>query len=159
MELILEIFVCACESAGKIRYATFEFDITDRRDDPDLILSEELTQIGLQADDARCYAHSTSWRYEPGKTVITYLVWSTLQQLSLFQTRVIDPSRVKLPCAAGRMKPRPIVISEESVLSHGLRHFRFLLDQQDTATFDTSFSEEIVATIGQLEPAVAGRIN
>ena len=44
MRLILEVFVCACDKGGIIRYAKFECDISDRKCDPDIILSEKLTE-------------------------------------------------------------------------------------------------------------------
>jgi hypothetical protein len=159
MKLILEIFVCACEKAGIIRYANFNYDITDRKCDPDIILSEELTRIGIRPNETCHYAHSTSWRYETGKTVLTYLVWSTLDQLALFHTHILAPDISGLPCAADRLKPRPAEINEASVLSHGLRHLRFLIDRKDAVIFDTNFKDDIAATVGQLEPAVAGRIS
>lgn len=160
MTLILEIFVCACESGGRVRYAVFRFDITDRRCDPDQIVSEKLLDTGLRAEDACCFAHSTSWRYEAGKTLITYLVWSTRCHVAQLQTRVLDPGSVALPAAAGRLQPRPVDITEESVLVHGLQHFCFLLQNRQAASFGgTHFSEDLLAVIDHLAPAVAGRFS
>jgi hypothetical protein len=159
MELILEIFVCACEKAGKIRYVTFQHDITDRGCDPNIILSEELGKIGLYPENTCQYAHSTSWRYDSGRTVITYLVWSKLRHLSLFETRVLAPAGNESTCSGDCLKPRSNEINEVSVLSHGLRHFRFLIDQKGPAVFGNGFTEELLSAIGSLEPAMAGRIN
>lgn len=159
MELILEIFVCACEQNQKIRYVTFQHDITDRRCDPSMILAEELSKIGLDPDDTCHYAHSTSWRYDSGRTVITYLVWSTLHHLSLFETRALTPDTHESADSGDCLKPRCVEINETSVLAHGLRHFRYLIDQKGPAIFDNGFPEDILSTIGRLEPALAGRIN
>ena len=159
MRLILEIFVCACDKGGIIRYTKFECDITDRKCDPDIILSEKLTETGFRPNDTCRYAHSTSWRYEAGKTVLTYLVWSTVDQLGLFPTNVLPQDKATIPSAADRLKPKPVEINETSVLSHGLRHFRFLMDQKEAAILDANFTDDIEATVGRLEPAVAGRID
>jgi hypothetical protein len=159
MWLILEIFVCACDQFGILRYAKFECDITDRKCDPDIILSEKLTETGFRPNDTCHYAHSTSWRYEAGKTVLTYLVWSSIDQLGLFPTNVLPPKKATIPSAADRLKPKPVEINETSVLSHGLRHFRFLMDQKEATILATNFFDDIEATVVQLEPAVAGRID
>lgn len=159
MRLILEIFVCACDKDGIIRYTKFECDITNRKCDPDIILFEKLTETGFRPNDTCRYAHSTSWRYEAGKTVLTYLVWSTVDQLELFPSNVLPPDKGTIPSAADRLKPKPVEINETSVLSHGLRHFRFLMDQKEAAILDANFTDDIEATVGRLAPAVAGRID
>ena len=159
MRLILEIFVCACDKGGIIRYTKFECDISDRKCDPDIILFEKLTEIGLRANDTCRYGHSTSWRYKAGTTVLTYLVWSTLDQLELFPTNVLAPDKATIPYAAGRLNPKPVEINETAVLSHGLRHFRFLMDQKDATILDANIADDIEASVGRLEPAVAGRID
>jgi hypothetical protein len=160
MKLFLEIFLCAEAPGRNVRYTCLQVEITDRRCDPDVVLGEVLAGIGLQADQAGCCAHSTSWRYEPGRTVLTYLVWMGIQDLPAIETHVLAPERVEPPNASGPLRPRPTEIKEEHVLAHGLRHLRFLADHPTNAAamVGSTFMEKGGTLLRQLEPAVAGRI-
>ncbi|MGQ9671442.1 MAG: hypothetical protein ACUVWY_14975 [Desulfosoma sp.] len=94
-----------------------------------------------------------------GKTVLTYLVWSTVDQLGLFPTNILPQDKATIPSAAQRLKLKPYEINETSLLSHGVRHFRFLKDQKEATILDANLTDDIEATVGRLEPAVAGQID
>ncbi len=75
MQLILEAFIWTLESEDAIRYHRLQVDITQSVLDPDIVLNDQLNRLGLIEPMAARYIHSTSWRYEVGRTLLTYLVW------------------------------------------------------------------------------------
>jgi hypothetical protein len=159
VRVILEVFVCAAESDEKVRYCRLQTEMTYRHCDPDDIVCEALSDIGLQPDQSGCCAHSTSWRYDSGQTLLTYLVWVPLRDMSALDTRVLELSRVTYPAAEGPLKPRPRDIREEHVLVHGLRHLRFLVENQPACVNTRVIAAaEVFNVLQRMPPAVAGRL-
>ncbi len=123
-------------------------------------MCEALSGIGLETEGTSCFSHSTSWRYEPGQTVLTYIVWVRPEDLPPLATRVLEIDKVATPDSAGPMSPRPSEIRQEHVLFHGLRHIRFLMNDRSAGAFTQGVSpEENFDLFRNLRPAPAGRIH
>jgi hypothetical protein len=158
VELVLELFLFTPEGSRAVRYHCLQQEITGRRCDPDDILAEILDTLKLTERRVRM-AHSTSWRYEAGRTVLTYLVWVKergLQGLPTFRTAVDNQPP---PACAGPLRPRPLQIGREDVLIHGLRHLRHLLcERRDPVLAEALADIDAAGLLAGLSPAVAGRI-
>ena len=101
--------------AGRdLRFQVARFDLDRSRDDPDSAV-REFVESRLAAPDALRVVHSTSWRYERGRLVLSYLVYSDRLALPgrVRRARVTalpSPRRRTLrklrPAAAGRVRHR-----------------------------------------------------
>jgi hypothetical protein len=104
----------------------------------------------LPAGEEAALSHSTSWRYDRGRVIVTYLVISDQLRLtsaeSISLSEVNDANTPQKP--AGRRKPQDI--ARRKVLSHGLRHLAFLYRT------DPEFREKSVAGEGFLKKLTAG---
>lgn len=158
MKLFLEMFLWALENADTVRFFHLQTDITDSQKDPDALMSHQLGQLGLIDGGGARYAHSTSWRYDSGRTLLTYLVWADRQKLeNLPSKRLFIPS-VACPASRGPLSPRPDTICEAQVLVHGLRHLRYLaLDQEDVVATKLLRCRQTRGLLHSLEPALSGR--
>jgi hypothetical protein len=133
-------------------------DITDSLQDPDAVMKDQLEQLGMINGKGARYAHSTSWRHEDGRTLLTYLVWVDAYKLeNLPSKRLFIPS-VVCPTSRGPLSPRPESISEAHVLVHGLRHLRYLaLDQKDVVAAKMLECPKTYSLLHSLKPAPSGR--
>jgi hypothetical protein len=159
MKLFLEMFLWALEKAKTVRFFHLQTDITESQKDPDAVMKAQLEQIGLiNGEDAR-YAHSTSWRYEKGRTLLTYLVWVDGHKLEKLPSKRLFIPSVACPVSRGPLSPRPESICEAQVLVHGLRHLRYLaLDQEDGVAAKLLECRQTCALLHSLEPALSGRL-
>lgn len=160
MDVILELFICANTPQGGLRYHRLCRDITVVPTDPDDILSEMLDRLGIYAKSYGVVAHSTSWRYETGKTLLTYLVWINPSVLDELPTRQLSSEALTSNAiAAGPLSPRPREIDEVQVLAHGLGHLRYLFSEKREP-----FVCEAIAACGAVEmihripPMLSGRL-
>jgi hypothetical protein len=159
MNIVLELFICANEAQGAIRYHRLCRDITAIPADPDDILLETLERLGGDARLKGAVAHSTSWRYEKGRTLLTYMVWGSADTLAGLQTRVLSVDEIVTPSAAGPLAPRPKTVDETHVLAHGLGHLRYLVCERR----EPFLSGAMVATgaldmIHRIAPTLSGRL-
>lgn len=70
--------------------------------------------------------HSTSWRYEDGRVILTYIaVVELLAELPVDSLAVVPVERANL-ARGGELAPPP-VIGVAAVLEHALRHLSWLL--------------------------------
>jgi hypothetical protein len=158
MKLFLEMFLWTLEKAETVRFFHLQTDITESQKDPDTVMKAQLEQFGLINGKGAQYAHSTSWRYEKGRTLLTYLVWVDGYKLeNLPSKRLFIPS-VACPASRGPLSPRPESICEAQVLVHGLRHLRYLaLDQEDVVAAKLLECRQTYNLLHSLEPALSGR--
>jgi hypothetical protein len=92
----------------------------------------------------RVVVHSTSWRYEHGTLVLTYLAYSdelpfdTLPQVLPRETEAVGTSVA-------------------SVVAHAIRHLAFL-SRQEPENYARAISPETLGHLARIDPVVAGRI-
>jgi hypothetical protein len=159
VKLILEMFLWALENTEMVRYHHLHTDITESLKDPDAIMNDQLERFGLINGKGARYAHSTSWRYQAGHTLLTYLVWVDGQVLGQLPTKRLFIPSVACPESRGPLSPRPESICEAHVLVHGLRHLRHLaLDQKDVVAAEILECPETCCFLNSLEPAPSGRL-
>jgi hypothetical protein len=158
MKLFLEMFLWAPERAETVRFFHLQTDITENQKDPDAVMKAQLEQLEVIDGKGARYAHSTSWRYENGRTLLTYLIWVDGDKLeNLPSKRLFIPS-VACPTSRGPLSPRPESICEAQVLVHGLRHLRYLaLDQKDKVAAELLECRRTRGLLHSLEPALSSR--
>jgi len=159
MNLVMELFACAYEAQEKIRYHHFQVDITHSESDPDFILAQALLENGIDFKKNACFGCSTSWRYEAGQTILTYLVWVPAWVIAEVPNEVIVPRMTEFSRYSGLLASRREKNMLEYALIHGLRHLRFLLFEcQDPALTRTIVAAEAVHLFKSLPPEAGGRI-
>lgn len=79
---------------------------------------------GVAAGDAATVVHSTSWRHEPGGTIVlTYAVCpDPAPWLPATEVPVLEIARGEAPAT-----PSPELISVANVVAHAVRHLAFLM--------------------------------
>jgi hypothetical protein len=158
MKLFLEMFLWTLEKAETVRFFHLQTDITESRTDPDAVMKNQLERLGMINGNGARYAHSTSWRYENGRTLLTYLVWVDGHKLEHLRSRRLFLPSVACPPSRGPLCPRPESICEAQVLVHGLRHLRYLaLDQEDVVAAKLLECRQTYNLLHSLEPALSGR--
>jgi hypothetical protein len=159
LKLGLEMFLCGHAYPGMVRYSRFFNDISNSRLDPDNLIKDMLRVAGIGLDEELPCAHSTSWRFEDGCTILTYLVWVSEIELLSLSSRVIYVDEINCPAGSGPLNPRPGRIKEEHVLAHGLRHLSYLIFEKEDPFLVRAFAETgSTALLQGMEPALAGRI-
>lgn len=158
MKLFLEMFLWALEKAETVRFFHLQTDITESQKDPDALMKNQLEQLGMINGKGARYAHSTSWRYENRRTLLTYLVWVDGHKLENLPSRRLFIPSVACTKSRGPLRPRPESISEAHVLVHGLRHLRYLvLDQKNVVAAKLLECRQTCSLLHSLEPALSGR--
>ena len=138
--------------AGRdLRFQVARFDLDRSRDDPDSAV-REFVESRLADPDALRVVHSTSWRYERGRLVLSYLVYSD---------RLALPGRVRRARVTALPSPEEPARSAEdrdrAVASHALRHLAFLASE-DPRRYAAKLLPETRRTLRKLRPAAAGRV-
>ena len=104
--------------------------------------------------------HSTSWRVDGPRVILTYMAVLNTDGLARDQWPDALPISPKIPDAVGKPLthaaaevPTPRYID---VLMHGLRHLKFLLGPHGDATAAAALSEPWPTHLAPLAPALAG---
>ncbi len=164
MKTILEIFYMRI--VGKsLRYQRRVANLSKRGGDPEamirsLIREKRRTDAG-EVEEQEFIVHSTSWRYERGTILLTYVAYSdelefkkgTFKSLSLNRLRTIQKKS---------HKPRSQTELHNKVVSHAIRHIAFLiqLGEDDFNSVLTSGTAKVFETIwGNLAGEVLERGN
>ena len=158
VKLVLELFLCAGQDKDAVCFHHCQTDISASRTDPDTIMRAQLARLGLVNGHGSRFAHSTSWRYEDGRTVLTYLVWVGYGVLRGLRISRLPLTPAGIPRSAGPLAPRPDTLSKEDVLIHALRHLRYLIVEREDAWVAESVGGRACDLLRRLEPALAGRI-
>jgi hypothetical protein len=159
VKLVLELFLCARQDKDAVCFHHCQTDITGSHRDPDTIMRAELARLGLVNGHSPRYAHSTSWRYEDGRTLLTYLVWVDPGVLQGLQTSRLPLVPAEAPRSSGSLAPRPETLCKNDVLMHALRHLRYLIiEKKDAWIAETVGGRATCDLLYRLEPALAGRI-
>jgi hypothetical protein len=138
--------------AGRdLRFQVAGFDLARSRGDPDAAAGE-LADTRFGQPDALRVVHSTSWRYERGRIVLSYLVYS--DRLT-FRGR---SRRARLDALPSPEKPaRHARDRDLAVASHALRHLGFLV-AQDPPRYRAKLSPSTRRALRRLRPEAAGRV-
>ena len=138
--------------AGRdLRFQVARFDLSRSRTDPD-DSARDFAERRLGEADALRVVHSTSWRYERGGIVLSYLVYSD---------RLVFRGRTRV----GRLEALPSPEEpardardrDRAVASHALRHLAFLV-AEDPKEFEAKLSAATRRGLRRLRPAAAGRV-
>ncbi|WP_238018629.1 hypothetical protein KZZ52_49940 [Dactylosporangium sp. AC04546] len=127
--------------------------------------SEPHAEVELELSDQNVrndvtFLHSTSWRVDGPRLIVTYLAvvdrpgfvrdhWSDALPVSINMVAAVG----KPPTHAPDEAPAPRYID---VLLHGLRHLSFLVGPNGDGTARTVLSDDWKRHLSQFEPALAG---
>jgi hypothetical protein len=138
--------------AGRdLRFQVARFDLERSRRDPDTSV-REFADARLGEPDALRVVHSTSWRHERGRIVLSYLVYSD---------RLSPPGRsrrARLDALPSPEEPaRDARDRDRAVASHALRHLAFLV-AEEPEEYRAKLSAATLRALRRLSPAAAGRV-
>lgn len=153
----VELFLACAEANREILYTVRSGLIGPSCPDPDLAARALLDTDGADEREAPVL-HSTSWRWEPsGEIVLTYLALTKgpPQSASGWKSLVL----LAEPAPCNPEKPRPAQIREVDVLSHGLRHMAFLVQQDQGERIRSALRGPLLSLLDSLAPAPAGQLN
>jgi hypothetical protein len=138
--------------AGRdLRFQVARLDLERSRRDPDTSV-REFADARLGEPDALRVVHSTSWRYERGRIILSYLVYSD---------RLAAPGRLRrarLDALPSPEEPaRDARDRDRAVAAHALRHLAFLV-AQDPDEYRAKLTAGTLRALRRLKPAAAGRV-
>ena len=150
MRVLAEVLLARI--AGRdLRFQVARFDLERSRRDPDTTV-REFADARLGDADALRVVHSTSWRYEHGRIVLSYLVYSDRLAPSgrLRRARLDALPSPEQPARDARDRDR-------AVAAHAVRHLAFLV-AEDPDEYRAKLSAETRRSLRPLKPAAAGRV-
>ncbi len=160
MQTTLELYLCSNIGEDTVVYHRSCRDISQGLADPDSLLPPMFDSLGITAEEDGTCAHSTSWRYDKGRILLTYLAWLPLSSIARLPTQTLNLDEPSTCGAAGPLRPRPENIAEEQVVVHGLRHLRYLVDERREPYLSATMQATgATAMLSMLEPALAGRLH
>lgn len=107
---------------------------------------------GLTAGDPAGLLHSTSWRFEAGRVVLTYVALPDPAP-----GPCLRPVPLVSRCAsAGPLAPSPESVSLDDVAAHACRHLAYLRHTDPLVTRRARVAPQMWALIDEFAPAVAG---
>lgn len=161
MKLILEVIFASLIQGGRVRYSVITEEITGHDNDPDDIVHEMMERWGCGATAGgrqHCFVHSTSWRYEPERTIVlTYFVYSDLPLFKNREGKTLPLDRASVSRGNSPERPRPHRIDEEHVVAHGIRHLGHLV-RQNVQNVCSILSPDSIAVLREMEVSLAGRL-
>ncbi|MDO8497319.1 MAG: hypothetical protein Q7S61_02120 [bacterium] len=162
MKTKLEIFFTKIVD-DRVDYWKKEIDITYARHDPDDLVLELITNKFHEPPDmvSQDYLiHSTSWRYTTDTTVIlTYIVYSDHIDFGNRKVSSIPLHSLMLAHSSNIKKPRPIEITDENVVSHGMRHLGFLTRTDKRHMYSQIMKPHTLSSLRRIFINLAGRID
>lgn len=170
LKVVLEIFFMTLPAPDSLRYVVRRLEISTRGIDPDdgvLQLIAETGNEGIAVKREHCFIHSTSWRYEPERTIVlTYLVYSDYMAFRDEAGTVFKLVDVPLATSADPGRPRPREIGQEQVAAHAMRHLSFLVKNgpgsvhgilsTETQNFLMAINDLPAGKLGENMPAASG---
>jgi hypothetical protein len=136
--------------AGRdLRFQVARLDLERSRRDPDVSV-HEFADARLGEPDALRVVHSTSWRYERGRIVLSYVADRLAPRGRSRRARLDALPSPEEPAGDARDRDR-------AVASHALRHLAFLV-AQDPDEYRAKLSAETRRALRRLRPAAAGRM-
>lgn len=162
MKCNLEIFFVSFYKNSIIRYSKIVVDITYDIRNPDEIVQEIITKSAQYMPCIVCnkyISHSTSWRYEEdGSIYLTYIVFSDDANFSNLFSNTLQIHEMEIPKPTSAKKPRPKKILEKHIVSHGIRHIAYLINNPGLKIYRDLLNKETVAFFKKIEGDFAGKI-
>lgn len=159
MRTVLELFLCGLAGEDTVLFLRTARDITGRRDDPDRLLPQLLSDLKIGSGTGETCAHSTSWRFDDGAIVLTYLALTPISTLAGTPAKLLCPAAIAPTGASGPLRPRPESIAETQVLVHGLGHLRYLAEQRAEPCISAALRHTgTFPVLGNFPPTLAGRL-
>jgi hypothetical protein len=138
-------------------YRRSVFDVSHSDEDPQQAVPVLLAQsVGMGPDIIECssYIHSSSWRHEPGRIVLTFICYSDdLEPEGADHIPLVEVDAENGKAEKG--SPSDGVIERE-VAAHALRHLAFLAGT-DAHFPRQRFNVESLRILNRLTPSPAGR--
>lgn len=147
---MLELFTVNSSDGQSLTYGRQLADLSQNSMDPDT-LARSLIASGCKP----AILHSTSWRWEKnGTLILTYLAFSEDTKCLAAESSSLSWKELLPPQSTDPLKPRPAVIHEQDVLSHGIRHLTFLVrysqDRRIAEALSPSSRKFFLGMCGQL---------
>jgi hypothetical protein len=162
MKVRLEIFLATLVGDTTVRYIVQRHDITQRPRNPDdlvLELAFSTTAGPVTLSRKHCYIHSTSWRYEgDGAIILTYFVYSDRMEFQGGVGSVLKLEDVSITASEDATRPRPVVLMEEQIVAHGIRHLGYLA-KTNHRNLQNVISPESLRRLQAMEGLLAGKFN
>ncbi len=160
MRTVLELFLCGLAGEDTVLFLRTARDITGRRDDPDRrLLSHLFSDLKIGSGTGETCAHSTSWRFDDGAIVLTYLALTPISSLAGTPAKLLCPAEIIPTGASAPLRPRPESIAEKQVLVHGLGHLRYLAEQRAEPFISAALQHAgTFSVLGNFAPTLAGRL-
>jgi hypothetical protein len=122
-KVVLELFVASPSNDQTVAYGIRTGDLSRDSSDPDAI-----ARSLMPGNCSPAILHSTSWRWEKnGTLILTYLAFSEDSSCRSAEPSRLAWSELLPPQTTDPKKPRPVVIRQQDVLAHGIRHITFLV--------------------------------
>mgnify|MGYP006976748855 FL=1 len=127
-----------------------------RRSDLGAAVPDEVARrvSGLAAGEPAGLLHSTSWRFEAGRVVLTYVA---------LPDAAPGPGLRPVPlesrsASAGPLAPSPVSVSMDDVAVHACRHLAYLRHTDPLVRRRAEAAPQLWALIDEFVPAVAGQL-
>jgi hypothetical protein len=138
------------------------YDITRKPRNPDDLVQDftfHTKTAPVLVSRKNSYVHSTSWRYEPdGSIVLTYLVYSDRMEFRDRAGTVLKLENVAVTVSEDTARPRPVVVTEEQIVLHGMRHLSYLAKTANRHLLDV-ITPESLRRFKAMEGLLAGKFN
>jgi hypothetical protein len=162
MKSYLEIFFVTAESHECIQYFKMHIDITDDVRNPDEIIFDpaKISSAAVPAIRQNTFiSHSTSWRYEyDGSIYLTYLIYSEYIDFGRFEAKLLSLKDMEISKSSAPDRPRPVNITEEHIVSHGMRHLSYLVSHSPDDFFSHVINGKSRLLFSRITPALAVKI-
>lgn len=162
MKLLLEVYLVSYVKEG-FHYVRKELNLVQDQRDPDQIANEYLKYLfndsRLITDKEKYILHSTSWRYEiPNRVLLTYVVYADSFIFKGMNPRLIRTKDLHIARSSNAKVPRPIRITSDEVVSHGIRHIGYLLRNDARKVFKGIVEKKAKDILLNLSDELAGKI-
>lgn len=144
-----------------IKYYRGISDITETNEDPDhVVMQVALKEMHGNTNllPEHFVIHSTSWRFERGGIVLTYIVYSESFGFMNKPMKTLKLSDLEIAVGESIKKPRPAIIEEINVISHAIRHLSFLVQHDSEEKYAKAIDKESTALLKQVYTSLAGRV-
>ncbi len=93
MQTTLELYLCSNLEEDTVLYHRSCLDISQGLEDPDSLLPPMFFALGITTEEDGICAHSTSWRYDNGRILLTYLAWQP-QVIVMWRNPKLSPKEL-----------------------------------------------------------------
>ncbi len=145
-----------------VHYGKSRADITGTGVNPDAAVRSMLDKFGFfgPVEESVMFVHSTSWRFEDeGSIVLTYMAYCRLLAPDPRLPLTLACTDVENARQSDSLRPRPEIIQEHHVVSHGLRHLSFLACEDGDAGSARIIGEDERRALSIFIPQMAGQFS